>query len=117
MKHRSTLLHRLIPIVLAGLLAACATPGKGDPGMDAEHEAHHPKATTSAAPSDASSGGQMGQMGQMGMMDMKTMCDMHRNMMSAKSPAEREAMMNPQMRSMSPEMQRQHMEMMAQMCK
>jgi len=50
------------------------------------------------------------------MMDMQAMCDMHKQMMSGKSPAERQAMMDDHMKSMAPEM-RQHMRMMHEQCR
>ena len=53
----------------------------------------------------------------MGSMDMKSMCDMHKNLMATKTPAEREAMMDQRMKSMSPEMRRKHMAMMDEKCK
>lgn len=48
-------------------------------------------------------------------MDMSANCDMHRKMMAGKSPAERRAMMESRMASMSPEM-RQQMQEMDQRC-
>ena len=50
------------------------------------------------------------------MMDMQAMCDMHKKMMSGKTPAERQAMMEEHMKSMSPGM-RQHMQMMNEQCR
>ena len=66
--------------------------------------------------------GQKGMMGsgaggQMGMMDKKSMCEMHDKMMSAKTPAERTAMMDDHMKNMSPEEKQKHMGMMKQQCK
>ena len=65
--------------------------------------------------------GQMGMMGggasgQMGMMDRKSMCEMHHRMMTAKTPAERAAMMDERMKNMSPETRQKHLEMMKQQC-
>jgi hypothetical protein len=50
-------------------------------------------------------------------MDMKAMCDMHRQMMSSGSPADREAMADKEMEGMSVEQRRQHMKMMDEKCK
>lgn len=52
-----------------------------------------------------------------GGMDMKTMCDMHRQMMSKASPADREAMANRAMKGMTAEQKQQHMKMMDEQCK
>lgn len=52
----------------------------------------------------------------MSSMDMTAMCDMHKEMMSGKTPEQRQAMMAKHMKAMSPEMQ-QHMQMMMQQCK
>lgn len=119
MKMTSRLALRTIPVILAGLLAACATQSKGTAGEDADHKAHHPDKSASAASSPSMSGrpSEGNQMGMMGSMDMKSMCDMHKNMMGSKSPAEHQAMMEQHMPSMSPEMRRQHMEMMDAKCR
>ena len=52
----------------------------------------------------------------MSAMDMTAMCDMHKEMMSGKTPEQRQAMMAKHMKSMSSEMQ-QHMQMLMQQCK
>ncbi|MBA2964669.1 MULTISPECIES: hypothetical protein [Ramlibacter] len=49
-------------------------------------------------------------------MDMQAHCEMHRKMMSGKSAAEQQAMMQEHMKSMSPEM-RQRMQAMHEQCK
>lgn len=51
------------------------------------------------------------------MMDMQAMCDMHRQMMSKGSAADREAMAAREMHGMSAEQKRQHMKMMDEQCK
>lgn len=120
MRSASTLASRFASIMLAALLTACAMPNKGAPTDDADHKAHHPEAAASSAPpSPAQRPGPtgVGQMGMMDSMDMKTMCDMHKKMMSSKTPAEREAMMDRNMKSMSPEMRQKHMEMMEAKCR
>ena len=78
------------PILLAGFLAGCAATQSA---QDSHSHASAPHA----------------------MMDMQAMCDMHKKMMSGKTPAERQAMMNEHMKSMAPEM-RQHMQMMHEHC-
>jgi len=52
-----------------------------------------------------------------GGMDMKAMCDMHRQMMSKGSPADRKAMADKKMKGMSEEQKQQHMKMMDEQCK
>ncbi|MES2757079.1 MAG: hypothetical protein V4693_06865 [Pseudomonadota bacterium] len=85
-------------IVAALVLAACAAPQ--EPG----HRLHHPD--SAAAP------GASGGMAMMGTKDMQAMCEMHKKMMSAKTPAERQALMDERMKSMSPEMMEKHKAMM-----
>lgn len=112
---KTTVMPRLVPFLLALAITACASPGKG-PASEADHKAHHPEQNSPVKPSSAARP-VAPQKGMAGSSDMKSMCEMHKNMMSAKSPAEREAMMEQKMKSMSPEMRRQHMEMMSEMCK
>ena len=79
-----------------------------------EHQRHHP-ASSSEATSSAMQGGMMhGE--KMGMMDMKSMCEMHSKMMN-KSPEERQKIMEAHHGNMSPEMMRQHMNMMDENCR
>jgi hypothetical protein len=52
----------------------------------------------------------------MSAMDMTAMCDMHKEMMSGKTPQQRQEMMAKHMKSMSPQMQQQ-MQTMMQQCK
>lgn len=47
-------------------------------------------------------------------MDMQAMCDVHDKMMRAKTPEERQAIMDEYMKNMPPEMRQQHMQMMQQ---
>jgi hypothetical protein len=138
----NSLVRSLVALLAATALSACTTPSD-----TTGHEAHHPdqtagSATPGAAPSGTAGGqsgaGMMGgqsggsmmggqtggammggtaasQMGPGGM-DTKQMCAMYRNMQSA--PADqRQAMMDQQMKGMSPEMRQQHWEMMRQQCK
>jgi hypothetical protein len=90
MKLISRLLCCTTMALLGGVLAGCAaTHGAQDSGPHA------------AAPQ--------------AMMDMQSMCEMHKKMMSGKTPAERQAMMDEYMKSMPPEM-RQRMQMMHGQC-
>jgi hypothetical protein len=95
------------------MLAACTTPEDA-----AGHGAHHPD---QGAGRPMQPGGPMamggpspGQMAPRGM-DMNQMCTMYRNMQSAPTE-QRQAMLDQQMKGMSPEMRQQHMEMMRQQC-
>src|SRR5690606_30805442 len=89
----------LAPVLLAGVLAGCATAQSQD------HKAP-------PAPADANrSGMSSGAMPMMGG-DMAAMCDMHAKMMSAKTPEERRAFMAEHMQTMSPDMMKRHMAMM-----
>jgi hypothetical protein len=94
-------------IVAAMAISGCSTT------KEPEHNQHHP-GTTTAPTAGMMSPGAAGD--QMAMMDMKAMCEMHRKMMSTKTPEEQKAMMDERMKSMSPEMMKKHMAMM-QECK
>ncbi len=97
-------------IFAAMAMAGCAT------SQDTAHSGLHPE-TSSAQPAGMMSHGAPGElMPMMDMKDMKAMCNMHKNMMSGKTPDEQRAMMNERMKSMSPEMMKKHMAMMEQ-CK
>lgn len=118
MKMASDVVTRLIPVAFAGLLAACTTtPSRGTAGGTIDHKAHHFNTSASPSPSQHSPATAGNQRSMMGSMDMQAMCDMHKDMMNSKSLAERQAMMEQRMKSMSPEMRRQHMEMMEVKCK
>ena len=97
-------------IFAATAMAGCAT------SQDAEHSEHHPDTSTAPTAGMMSQTAPGGQMAMMDMQDMKAMCDMHKKMMSKKTPEEQKAMMDERMKSMSPEMMKKHMEMM-QECK
>lgn len=97
-------------IFAAMAMAGCAT------SQDAAHSEHHPDTTTAPTAGMMSPGASGGQMSMMGMKDMKAMCDMHKKMMSTKTPEEQKAMMDERMKSMAPEMMKKHMAMM-QECK
>jgi hypothetical protein len=90
-------------IATAMTIAGCAT------SQPPEHSLHHP-GTTSPQTAGMMSPGESGE--QMSMMDMKSMCEMHKKMMDAKTPEERKATMDDRMKSMSPEMMKKHMAMM-----
>ena len=83
------LIQFFLPLAVVGLLAGCAAaPAKSD---------DHAHMNMSA-------------------MDMQSHCEMHKKMMSGKSSAEQQAMMQEHMKSMTPEM-RQQMMAMHEQCK
>lgn len=111
---------RFVFSLAAAVLSTSLWPGPAlaqDTGHDHEHdkasttspERKSKPATTPAAESRTATSTDM--------MDMKAMCDMHRNMMSASSPADRKAMMDKAMKGMSKEQKRQRMQMMEEKCK
>lgn len=119
--------------VTAGLLA-CATPV-----ADQDHTEHHPAHLAAskslggtAAQSRRGSGVMMGSQDGCGMMggdttgnqagcgmkhmDKEAMCAMYRSMRDAPTEQARQAMMDQNMKAMSPGMRQQRMEMMRQQC-
>jgi hypothetical protein len=112
---------------LAALLAAIALAACTTPDNTTDHAVHHPEpaAASPAQPGGMRMEGQSGA-GMMGEtasgqmksegMDMNHMCAMYRNMQNMPTE-ERQAMLDQQMKGMSPEMRQQHMEMMRQQCK
>lgn len=95
-------------MVAAMAMAGCAAT------RDAEHRQHHPDTSTAQSAGMMSPGGPGGPMAMMDMKDMKAMCEMHKNMMGTRTPAEQKAMMDERMKSMSPEMMKRHQAMMAE---
>lgn len=100
-------------VSLAAVFIAAAAL-TGCTAMQEKHRQHHPAVSATGSPGSMGRGGSAGQMG---MMDAKSMCEMHDRMMSAKTPAERTAMMDERMKNSSPEERQRHMEMMKQQCK
>jgi hypothetical protein len=107
MKSKTRFATWFAAIFAAMAMAGCAT------SQDAEHSQHHPDTSTAQTAGMMSPGGQMPMMD---MKDMKAMCDMHKKMMSGKTPEEQKAMMDEHMKSMSPEMMKKHKAMMEE-CK
>jgi fatty-acid desaturase len=110
MKSKSKFVTWFAAVVAAMAMAGCATT------QEAEHSQHHPDTSTAQPAGMMPSGVPGDQMAMMDMKDMKAMCDMHKKMMSGKTPEEQKAMMDERMKSMSPEMMKKHMAMM-QECK
>jgi len=110
MKPKSKFATWFAAIVAALVMAGCAMT------QEAEHSQHHPDASPAQPSGMMSSGAPSEQMAMMDMKDMKAMCDMHKKMMSGKTPEEQKAMMDERMKSMSPEMMKKH-KAMTEECK
>lgn len=96
-------LHTILALSTATLLTACA--GAGAMTATDEHAAH--RAAAAAAPDAAARGGMQGHMhGRMqgGMQHTPEMQAMHEKMKNAKTPEERQALMNEHMKTMHPGM-------------
>lgn len=104
-----------IPALFAAIVASMALAGCATTTENARHRQHHPAAASASTTATASPGMHHGQM-EMMMHDPKAMCEMHKKMMSGKTPEEQKAMMDERMKSMSPEMMKKHHAMMAE-CK
>lgn len=106
-----------------GATTLLASFGIGRAIAQDEHDHQHQSAATgsttkSAKPATGKSSTQSREDAtHKGGMDMKAMCDMHRQMMSKASPADREAMANRAMKGMTTEQKQQHMKMMDEQCK
>lgn len=120
MKRLSSLLAAEIALVLAATLSGCAQMRGHQQGQSETDpmRAAGMEGVTEAGPTPSSGPFyNQGAIGQTGTAEMQTMCSMYRNMAKARTPEERQAMMDEHMRQMSPEMQQRHMEMMGQRCK
>lgn len=112
--------HVVFSLVITALLASF---GMGRAVAQDEHDHQHQSASTgSSAKTAKSAPGKSSEQPQEtatheGGMDMKAMCDMHRQMMSKGSPADRKAMADKKMKGMSEEQKQQHMKMMDEQCK
>jgi hypothetical protein len=95
--------------VVFSLVAAALLPGCGWSRAVAQDEHDHQHQSASAGSAEKSP--------HAGMMDMKAMCDMHRQMMSKGTAADRDAMADTEMKGMSAEQKQQHMKMMDEQCK
>jgi hypothetical protein len=94
-------LHTILALSTATLLTACA--GAGATTAADEHAAHRAAAASAAAPEAAAGGGMQGHMhGRMqgGMQHTPEMQAMHEKMKNAKTPEERQALMNEHMKTM-----------------
>jgi hypothetical protein len=105
---------KAILLLLAGVLAGCQSWQARAPAQ-AHPPAHRGPAT------GAGSGGTAGSTGsgtgeEPGAGDQRAMCEMSRRIMGARTPAERQALMDQNMPGMSPELREQHLRMMLQQC-
>lgn len=89
----------------------------GCSAMREMHREHHPETSSSQASQTKSSGASASSAGQMGMMESGAMCDMHEKLMSAKTPGQRQAMMDDRMKDMSQQMRQKNLEMMQEQCR
>lgn len=94
--------------ILIFALGGCASQASR---QQQDHQAHHPdnagtQGTVKGSP------GKPGSAMAMGGGDAAMMCDMYDRMMGARTPAERRALMEEHMKSMTPEMRERHMQMM-----
>jgi hypothetical protein len=101
-------------ILVAGTLTACQSwqarapenpPPQRGAGMGA------------GASGSAGSGTAAGSGEQMGMQGHQDMCRLHQQMMSARTPEERQAIMEQAMPGMASEAREQHLQIMRQMCR
>lgn len=112
-------------LVLAAALAGCATQGTmgrqeylpehGGPGYGPEG----PASSTNVVPGGPGpASGSSGQAGTIqGSSNQVGMCELHRRIISAPTPGERQALMEQYMPGMSPDVRAQHMQMMQGYCK
>ncbi len=145
MKAISHLLSSAACILFAATLAGCAgqatdddplfgsssglpgtsgsTPGTTESGSAAAGTTMQGGAAGTAMQAAAAPGANTGPFynqgatGQAGMADRQTMCAIHSQMMAARTPEERQALMAQHMRDMSPEMQQRHLQMMGEQCR
>jgi hypothetical protein len=100
-------------VLVAALLSACQSWQARAP----ENPPPHRGAETGAGSSgSAGSGTAAGSGEHMGMQGHQDMCRLHQQMMSARTPEERQALMEQAMPDMPKESREQHLQMMQQMC-
>jgi hypothetical protein len=92
-------------IFVAVALTGCAA----NPATRAHPEAASTQSSMAMGPESAGRGMMMSDA------EMKSMCEMHQQMMSAKTPGERKAIMAAHMKTMSPQMMQHHRMMMQMM--
>lgn len=92
-------------------LAGCTT------GPFGRHKQHHPPVTDTQSPGAAESASSVADKPMNMDMDMNVRCQVHRDMMSARTQQERRAMMERHMKGMSPDMMQKHLDMMQEKCK
>jgi hypothetical protein len=101
-----------VPAVLAAALSLSVY------AQTAEHDHNHPEGVPAQQSGPAKPAPKVAEGASTGgMMDMKSMCDMHKQMMGAKSDDERQAMMDKRMKGMSSELREKQMQMMNEQCK
>jgi hypothetical protein len=118
-----------ITLSLAGPLAGCSgwsgpghvseaeyVPQQGGPGYGPQGPGANVNAVPGARPPAGAAGtsGGAGATGAGG--EQQAMCDLHRRLMGARSPEQRQAMIEQAMPEMSPEMQDRQLQIMRQQC-
>jgi len=98
--------------LVATLLTACQSWQAREPGSPP----HRGAGMSAGASGSAGAGTAAGSGEHMGMQGHQDMCSMHQQMMSARTPEERQAMMEQAMPGMPREERERHLQMMQQMC-
>ena len=103
-------------VLVAGTLTACQSwqtraPEQPPPQRGASAGTGAGVGASGSAGSGTAAGGE-----HMGMQGHQDMCSMHQQMMSARTPEERQAMMEQAMPGMPREERERHLQMMQQMC-
>lgn len=99
---------KILPALLLSVAATLSVPATAQQGDTEDHSAHHPEGSK-AQPAPQGKRGEKGMKGGMASMGG---CPMHEDMTGSKGAAERHAMMERRIKSMSPEMRKKRMAMM-----
>jgi hypothetical protein len=105
---------KTILFLLAGALAGCQSWQARAP--DQTNAPPYGGAGAGAGSSGTTGSTSSGTGGQPGM-DQYAMCEMNRRIMGARTPEERQALMDRNMPGVSPELREQHLQMMREQCK
>jgi hypothetical protein len=101
-------------LLLAGVLAGCQSWQERAPAQ--VHPPAHRGSATGAGSSGATGSTGSGTGEETGRGDQRATCDTSRRIMGARTPAERQALMDQNMPDMSPELREQHLQMMLRQC-
>jgi hypothetical protein len=106
---------KAILLLLAGALAGCQSWQAGAPAQT--HPPPHRGVGAGAGPSGTMGSTGSGTGEEPGIGDQHAMCEMSRRIMGARTPEERQALMDQNMPGMSPELREQHVQMMSEQCR